>query len=79
MNDYIWLDFLEYGEHGLERGDVAIIVGDAVGIGTAVSRGVEIEDGNFGDGALEEEVDNVMTKEAAAANYEDIAELVLFS
>jgi hypothetical protein len=73
MDDYIWLRFFENGYEGGYRGDITVVVGDTVGIGTAIAGCGEVEDGYFAGVGVVEEVHDVMAQESAAANYKDIS------
>ena len=73
MDHDIWLRFFENGYEGGDRGDIAVVVGNTIGIGTAIAGRREVEDGDFAGVGVVEEVHDVMAQEPATANYEDVA------
>jgi hypothetical protein len=76
--DYdVWFYLLENREDGGERRYVAIEVSNIVRLGAPVAAGVKVEDGDLGRGrrgGSDEQGHDVVAKEAAAADYEDLAQ-----
>lgn len=73
MDHYIWLRFFEDRDQGGERGDIAIIVGNAVRIWAPIARGRKVQHGDVAGVGVVEEIHNVMAQEPAAANYKHVA------
>jgi hypothetical protein len=51
-----------------EIGDIAVVVNDTIRVWTSIAGGEEVEDGDFGGIRGEDEVNNMVAEEAAAAD-----------
>lgn len=78
VDDDVGLDILKDGEQAVGVRDVGLVVGDAVGVGTAVALALEVDDRD-GRGAperlVEDLVHDMVAEETIASNHENTAEI----
>jgi hypothetical protein len=77
MDDDVWLGLLEYRRQLLGVGYVGLEVLDVVGCRSPVPDAAQVDYGDGGCVVAQEEIDDVVAQEAAAADYEDAAQVVL--